>query len=72
MKFRLPLYDFLGRVKSYFLVDESDIGGLDMAPKPQPGHMVFVLDMSGSMYNQYVAVKSFLVKLLTLEEYRRE
>jgi len=67
MKF--ALYDFLGRPKAHYLVTEESIGSATK-PVPQPGHFIFVCDASGSMWGQMAALRSLVVKLLTLEEYR--
>lgn len=68
--FRFALYDFLGRAKSFY------IGAADVVPATaetvtrNPGHFIFVCDASGSMWGQMAALRSMVVKLLTLEEYR--
>lgn len=68
---RFALYDFLGRVKSYFLVEEEKFDATSTTPVVRtPGHLVFIADASGSMYYQMEALRALVVKLLTLEEYR--
>ena len=68
MKF--ALYDFLGREKAFYLVSEETLGSTSTKPVPQPGHFIFVCDASGSMWGQMESLRSLVVKLLTLEEYR--
>jgi len=68
--FRFPLVDFLGRIKSYFLVEGENISGAPTTTVRTPGHFIFVVDCSGSMWGQMDALRALVVKLLTLEEYR--
>lgn len=65
---RFTLYDYLGRPSARYLVSAADLD----KPKPQPqtGHLVLVVDASGSMSWDITAVKGMVEKLLTLEEYR--
>jgi hypothetical protein len=66
MKF--ALYDYLGRPKAHYRVDNIEIA--PPVPVKQPSHHILVLDRSGSMYGDLPAVKTMVEKVLTLEEYR--
>lgn len=68
--FRFAARDFLGRVKSYFLVSKEDATAAQTVTVREPGHFIFVCDASGSMWGQMAALRSFVVKLVTLEEFR--
>lgn len=67
---RFALYDFLGRQKSYFFVTPEVVPPTASTTVRNTGHIVMVLDCSGSMWGQMAALRSMVVKLLTLEEYR--
>lgn len=67
---RFSLFDFLGRGKGRFFVDSETFSNSTSTVIRQLGHLIFVCDASGSMYGQMAALRSLVVKLLTLEEYR--
>jgi hypothetical protein len=67
---RFALFDFLGRAKVFYLVEEENLTATTTTAVRNPGHFHFVCDASGSMYSQMAGVRSLLVKLVTLEEYR--
>lgn len=66
MKF--ALYDYLGRPKAHYTVEEVAIAA--PVPAKQTSHHILVLDRSGSMYGDLPAVKTMVEKVLTLEEYK--
>lgn len=70
MSYKFALRNFLGQIKSYFLVEEEKLSSSEVPSIRTPGHLIFVCDASGSMWGQMDALKSLVVKLLTLEEYR--
>lgn len=72
--FKFPLCDFTGTPKSFYLVQSEVLtsGKPSTGTKapPSPTHLVFIVDASGSMWGDMSSLKSTLIKLLTLEEYR--
>lgn len=68
--YRFSTRDLMGRIKSYFLVEEAVLTPSTPADTVRtPGHFLFVADASGSMYYQMAELRSMVTKLLTLEEY---
>ena len=65
---KFALYDFAGKPREYYLVDEIDV------PKPvlEPtvSHHVVVVDRSGSMYGVIDSTKSMVEKVMTVEEFQ--
>lgn len=71
LRTRFATYDFLGRTKAYFLVDAENLPA-DLQPVRQLGHLLFIVDMSGSMGGDVLDIRSMIEKELTLEEYKDE
>ena len=68
MSTKFALYDYLGRPKAHYTVEEVALAA-PVAAK-QSSHHILVLDRSGSMYGDLPAVKTMVEKVLTLEEYK--
>lgn len=68
MSTKFALYDYLGRPKDHYTVEEVAIAA--PVPAKQTSHHILVLDRSGSMYGDLPAVKTMVEKVLTLEEYK--
>ena len=68
--FRFIVRDFLGKAKGYFLGESSDHSTTTETVVRTPAHLEFVVDASGSMWGQLEQVRSFVGKLLVLEEFR--
>jgi Mg-chelatase subunit ChlD len=68
MSMKFALYDYLGRPKGHYTVEEVALAA--PVPAKQSSHHIVVLDRSGSMYGDLPAVKTMVEKVLTLEEYR--
>lgn len=68
MSTKFALYDYLGRPKAHYTVEEVAIAA--PVPAKQTSHHILVLDRSGSMYGDLPAVKTMVEKVLTLEEYK--
>ena len=66
---KFALYDFAGKPREYYLVDEMTV------PKPvlEPtlSHHVVILDRSGSMYSVMDATKAMVEKVMTVEEFQQ-
>jgi hypothetical protein len=65
---KFALYDFAGKPREYYLVDEMEV------PKPvlEPtvSHHIVVVDRSGSMYGVMDSTKSMVEKVMTVEEFQ--
>ena len=65
---KFALYDFAGKARAHYLVDEIEV------PKPvlEPtvSHHIVVVDRSGSMYGVMDSTKSMVEKVMTVEEFQ--
>jgi Mg-chelatase subunit ChlD len=68
---RFTLFSFLGKPRSYYLVDRVPLNLEKTPTAKEVAHAIIIIDRSGSMYSDIEATKNTLVKLLTLDEYRQ-
>ena len=68
MQARFPLYNFAGTPITYLFVDGSPVQ-VEAVEEPQISHHIIIVDRSGSMYSDMPALRTTLLKLLTLDEY---
>jgi Mg-chelatase subunit ChlD len=68
---KFTLYNFAGQEKSFYLADRIPLERKQVAlPENSVAHSLIILDRSGSMSEDIGALKTTLIKLLTLDEYR--
>lgn len=67
---RFSTYDYLGRAKAHYLVEENVLPADAAKPARQIAHLALLVDASGSMWSDMAGVVSLCERLLTLEEYR--
>ena len=67
---KFTLYNFAGDAKAYYLVDRKILAAnQDNLRKSTVAHSIIIIDRSGSMSGDIDALKEYLLKLLTLDEY---
>jgi Mg-chelatase subunit ChlD len=69
---RFALHNYAGQPTRFFFVNEAPLDTDASTPAKEVSHHIILVDRSGSMYRDLPDLKSTLLKLLTLEEYRNE
>jgi hypothetical protein len=71
-KSKFTLFNLLGQPRAYYLADRVVLERPPIDPNAKTiAHSIIVVDRSGSMYGQMRDVRDTLLKLLTLDEYKR-
>ncbi len=68
---KFTLYNFAGKEKAHYLVERKPLQqNPENFGKIPIAHSIVIIDRSGSMYGDIETLKDYLIKLLTLDEYR--
>lgn len=68
--FKFPLCNYKGAPLQHLLVEVIDLEALEARPIPALAHHILILDRSGSMYQDIEALRTTVVKILTIDDYR--
>jgi hypothetical protein len=67
--FKFPLCNYKGVPLQHLVVEAIDLEAIEANPIPALAHHILILDRSGSMYQDIEALRTTVVKILTLDDY---
>lgn len=67
--YKFPLCDYRGTPRQYLIAEPIALASLEESELPSLAHHILVLDRSGSMYYDIEALRTTVVKVLSLDDY---